>query len=450
MSNLNSRFKKIIKDDRILLKGTKFLVAVSGGLDSMCLLSLIGKLDLNSKDVFVVYVNHGQRIEAVNEQHAVSKYVRRFNYNFITETLDLEKRVNASETFLRNKRYQVIREIALKYDIDIVLTAHHLNDLGETFLMQTIRSGSAAGVTGIARLSERENITYYRPLLSISKKDLLAYAIDNEVIFFEDETNFSDETIRNRIRHHVFNDQFLSYQEYKHFLNFFKSFNELKTDAYRYYDKLIETNKIEINNSNEVIRLKFFSEMKYISLSNFLSHLIVKSGFQQISDNFINESVILIENQKKPQGSININNSYILFKDYQFFGIKSAILEKRKVAPTFRYNQWYQFKNEEVGVFFLDNAFGQDFKKKFFISLSRDSPPLKWRYRQTGDYVLTNGKIKKKLRRFFIDNKVSQIKRDHLLVLASGSNILYLEDFGYSGLFNTDKTDKITSVVLLR
>ncbi|BDR58335.1 tRNA lysidine(34) synthetase TilS [Xylocopilactobacillus apicola] len=183
MVSLVSEFKKTIKNDHILDPKTKFLIAVSGGLDSMCLLSLLGELDLNSKNVFVVYVDHQQRQESVIEENAVRDQAQLQGYNFLSQKIFVQELNNLSETQLRNLRYNSLEAIAAELKIGLVLTAHHLDDQAETFLMQIFRSGTVMGVKGIDRFSQRNGLSFYRPLINISKKQLLLYAQEKKYFF---------------------------------------------------------------------------------------------------------------------------------------------------------------------------------------------------------------------------------------------------------------------------
>ncbi|BDR58336.1 tRNA lysidine(34) synthetase TilS [Xylocopilactobacillus apicola] len=249
--------------------------------------------------------------------------------------------------------------------------------------------------------------------------------------------------MRNQIRHHIFNHDFLTDKEYHHFLNFCNEVSDLKRDTSNYYDLLIEKYQI----SKRSISLNVFSNS--ISYRNFIRHFLVKNGILQINTNLVGECSKLLHNPNKPQGLVQISSSLIFFKEYDHFGLKSAEQKETGVVPTFKFNQWFKVGNDELGIFELPLADSYKYQKKIPIVYSTQDPPFCWRYREPGDLIMI-GDHRKKLRRFLIEKKVPKSKRDRLLILASGSKVLFLEKFGYSGLFNISKTDKITSVVLLR
>lgn len=444
MSLIIQKFKKSIQQDQIIKSGTKLLVAVSGGLDSMCLLSLIEQLEINDHDVFVTYVNHFQRSESSEEEETVKNYVLTHGLNFIAGEISEIDHKEMSETQLRIRRYDSLEIIAQRYDINLILTAHHLDDLKETYLMQIIRSGTVLGVNGILKISRRNGFTYYRPLLDFSKKELLQHALDNHLDFYEDETNLGDDTIRNQFRHHLFNGNILSTQEERNFLKFCLKFSEIKSDAFVYYEQLIKKYMV----SPMILSTNILTDQNFSSTS-FLSYFFSRNNFTKINYHQIDQCSKLLNNQLKPQGLIKINKSFNFFKDYNSFGIKKLISDDPIQAPIFSFNKWYLVGDSEVGVFDLKEVNNQNWSKKYLLNLDYSDPPLEWRYRHSGDEIVINGHTKK-LRRLMIDEKIPNEKRDHLLVLASGSKIIYLENFGYSGLFKTNKTDRITSVVLIR
>ena len=444
--SLVNKFKKTIIEDQILHSNTRLLIAVSGGVDSMSLLSLVNELEIEKKGIFAVYIDHCQREESKYEKNEVERFATGLGFHFLTSVISFKSKEKASETSMRERRYKCLKDIAQKNDVKVILTAHHLDDLIETYLMQILRSGSIIGFSGIKRSSHREGLEFYRPLLNFSKKELLGYARNGKVFFFEDETNLTDDTIRNRLRHHLLSQGIISEQEKSHLLSFFEDVNDLKKDVNSYYSYLLQKYKL----SEGITSLKIFQENPSVSKSGLLKYLFIECQILNVNNRLISEAIILVANNNKPQGVIQISENQFFFKEYDRFGIKSTIFKESRNPPKFEFNHWYQIDKIELGVFTLDKWKNEKYQKCFKICLPVDNHSLKWRYRENGDILLTTGKVKKKLNRFLIEKKISMAERDHLLILASGSKILYLEKFGYSGLFNVNKTDKITSVVLLR
>ncbi len=444
-----TKFKNIIERDNIIKTQIPFLVAVSGGLDSTCLLSMIHDLPTIIPDqVWVVYVDHAQRKESETESLVIAKLSQNWGFHFEKHQLLLKP--NASETLLRNQRYQILEQVAKKHHISIILTAHHLDDLAETYLIQILRTGSVWGVNGINRISHHNQLIFYRPLLNFSKNELLEYAQYCYLPFCEDETNFSDDTIRNRLRHHLFLNPVFSNENWSQFLNFCLNFTEIKQDVEAYYRGLIQKYLIKSSLEIKILNLRVINENPLFSLSNFLSFFLITSGVEKINHRMVNECCQLLNNNKKPQGQISLGSQQLFFKTYNNFGVKSLKTRKAIKPPFFYLNQWYYFKQGDFGIFDVAQSEDENYQKKIPIKLPESLVQLKWRHRLPGDYWYRSSGSKQKLGRFLIKHQVPNEQRDQLLVLASGSKIFYLENFGYTGLFKTDKTDKITSVVLIR
>lgn len=166
----------------------KYIVAVSGGVDSVVLLDLLQK---NSKsELIVAHFDHGIRDDSSEDMAFVASLAHKYNLRFETKREELGK--TASEALARERRYHFLRELAKKYQAQIV-TAHHLDDLVETVAINLTRG---TGWRGLAALDS----DVVRPLIDIPKLQLMKYAIRNGLTWREDSTNNSDAYLRNRIR----------------------------------------------------------------------------------------------------------------------------------------------------------------------------------------------------------------------------------------------------------
>ena len=169
----------------------KYVVAVSGGVDSVVLLDMFSQVP--GHEIIVAHFDHGIREDSSNDAVFVGELAKKYGYVF--ETLREELGVGASEERARERRYEFLRSIALKYDARIV-TAHHSDDALETIAINLHRG---TGWRGLAVLDS----TIVRPLIRSTKADLLTYAQRRHLIWHEDSTNASDAYLRNRLRGHV-------------------------------------------------------------------------------------------------------------------------------------------------------------------------------------------------------------------------------------------------------
>lgn len=167
----------------------KYLVAVSGGVDSVVLLDMLVK-DCGANNLVVAHFDHGIRDSSANDANFTKSLAEKYGCVFELGYGNLGK--NTSEAKARQARYDFLNSLAEKYDLGIVV-AHHLDDLVETVALNLIRGTGWRGLTPFGQ-------DIYRPMLGMTKADVLLYAHENGLEWVEDETNSSDIYARNRIR----------------------------------------------------------------------------------------------------------------------------------------------------------------------------------------------------------------------------------------------------------
>jgi tRNA(Ile)-lysidine synthase len=178
-------------------KKETYVVAVSGGIDSVVLLDMLSKLP--QYNLVVAHFDHGIRQESMEDARFVRELAEWYGLPFETKRVVLG--ANASEETARKHRYEFLRDVAKKHNGKIV-TAHHADDIIETIAINYVRG---TGWRGLAVLDS----DIVRPLLSLDKKKIAEYAKRNNLTWQEDSTNASDAYLRNRIRHksHVLTEE---------------------------------------------------------------------------------------------------------------------------------------------------------------------------------------------------------------------------------------------------
>ena len=187
----------------------RLLLAVSGGLDSICLAHyfIYNKEALGIEWLGIAHVHHGLREETADRDAAfVEAFARKYNVPFFLKKLDGKALKNAEgslEENARDARYKALAEIAqddayhIPHSTLVIVTAHHAGDQAETMYMRLRRGTTLAGLRGIQGV--RENI--YRPFLNVTREELLAYARENKLEWCEDESNDDVKFARNFTRH---------------------------------------------------------------------------------------------------------------------------------------------------------------------------------------------------------------------------------------------------------
>lgn len=176
-----------------------YLLAVSGGADSMVLLTLFQHLALRFEVAHVNYKLRGNDSDA--DQQLVQEFCKNHQIKcHLYEVSEKDGQPQKSiQNWARNLRYDFFRKIQQKEKIDFVVTAHHLNDQLETFLINLSRG---TGIKGLIGIPADEN-QMLRPLLSFSKAEIYAFAAVNNIHFREDLSNYKNDYLRNRIRNNT-------------------------------------------------------------------------------------------------------------------------------------------------------------------------------------------------------------------------------------------------------
>ncbi|HPW53126.1 MAG TPA: tRNA lysidine(34) synthetase TilS [Erysipelotrichaceae bacterium] len=179
-----------------LKKHQKYLVAVSGGSDSMMLLSLCVK---QGYDVVAAHVNYRMRATSDRDEKLVSDFCRKHEIPFYVDYPTKTDRKNF-QAWAREVRYSFFKKIYDLESCDGLLLAHHLDDSLENYLISRER-GSRGWYYGISEETYHHGMRIIRPLIRLRKKEIEKYCLDNKVDFAVDETNLSYQYTRNRIRH---------------------------------------------------------------------------------------------------------------------------------------------------------------------------------------------------------------------------------------------------------
>lgn len=178
---------------QVKLPTGRYVVAVSGGVDSVVLLDILSKQpDL---ELIVAHFDHGIREDSGDDAVFVRDLADKYNLKFEMKREELGK--NASEELARTRRYAFLRDITEKYEAKLV-TAHHSDDVIETIAINLLRG---TGWRGLAVLDS----DVFRPMTVLGKSDVLEYAAEHELSWHEDSTNASDKYLRNRLRQRIRN-----------------------------------------------------------------------------------------------------------------------------------------------------------------------------------------------------------------------------------------------------
>lgn len=172
-----------------------YVVAVSGGVDSMVLLHLLNQRRTANKGLklVVAHLDHGIRPDSAEDRKLVQAIAQKYGLFFVYEEANLGP--STSEAAARQARYDFLRRVATKHKAQAIITAHHQDDLLETAIINMLRG---SGRKGLVSLKNRPDLL--RPLLKVTKKELTAYAQKHHLSWREDITNQNEAYLRNYVR----------------------------------------------------------------------------------------------------------------------------------------------------------------------------------------------------------------------------------------------------------
>jgi len=178
------------------------LIAVSGGPDSTALLWLASQWARKTKvPVTTATVDHGLRPESAGEAATVARLSEKLGLSHASLLWEGEKPKTGLPERAREARYGLLAEHARALGADTVVTGHHLDDQAETVLMRLLRGSGVAGLAGMTAVSERDGVKIARPLLAVSKAELIACCDAAGLRYFEDPSNRDPKFTRARLRH---------------------------------------------------------------------------------------------------------------------------------------------------------------------------------------------------------------------------------------------------------
>lgn len=431
-------FENHINSNFEFFKNLKILIAISGGIDSVVLTHLCHKLKL---DISLAHCNFNLRgKESDADEDFVLQLAEDLDLEVFIESFDTETYAKESKLSIqmaaRELRYNWFDELSEQLKFDYILTAHHADDNLETFLINFTRGTGLEGLTGIPEINEK----FVRPLLPFSSENIEAFAKENSIKWRDDSSNKSVKYLRNKLRHEV--------------IPVLKEINPSLLDSF----------KSTINNLNDT------SDIVSESINSVLNEAI-----DAIDDNHIAYKVSEFKKLNNPKAYL-----FEIFKDYGFtewndvVDLLDAETGKQVFSSTHRLikNRAHLLLselnldiNESISILENENQIITPFGSLFFdeadaifgkrtnvIFIDKDELefPLTIRKPEEGDVFYPLGMTgKKKVSKYFKDEKMSLIDKENTWLLCSNKEIVWVINRRADNRFKvTDKTKHILKIEL--
>ncbi len=445
------RVLQTIKDHNLIKSGDKLVFGISGGPDSVCLFDILHKLSKKLNfDLILAHVNYNLREEdSIGDKKYVRELAKKHEVPiYVKDVKELKLNDKGIEERARKIRYGFFEEIVKKTGANKIAIAHNKDDNVETIFMFFMRGSGLRGLTGI----KYEQGKIIRPMLDCLKKEVLIYLMKNNLKFRVDVTNEEAIYARNKIR-----QKLIPYVEKEFNPNIKNTLVQnariLKDD----YDFIEKQAKLEIKNRLKIKDLSCKNCLKldeFLKLDKALQRAILRirlADLRDISFLEIEETLKMLKTAKT--GSCRDIKGLRICKEYDMINFRKRETENRKQGCEWRLRIPGKTTIPELNCAFetenVDKA-GKISKNVFYIDLDKTGEKLSIRTRKDGDRIYPKGLPgSQKLKDFFINNKISKLKRDLMpLVVNEKNEIVWVAGMRGDRRFEADQ--KTTNVLKAR
>lgn len=432
-----AQIQQFITANKLFDSNSRIIIGLSGGADSVALLDILISLEYNC---IAAHCNFHLRGEESNRDETFVKNLCQ-SYNLPLHTIDFDTEQYASDKSIsiemaaRELRYQWFEKLRLEEKADYIAIAHHQDDSVETVLLNLIRGTGIKGLTGI----KPKNEYIVRPLLTITRNDIIKYLSDRQLNFVEDCTNQEDIYTRNKIRLSI--------------IPLLESINpSVKESIRKTAENLQQVESIYnnyISDKQDIVlsdnRIDIPKLLACIEPKAILFEILSKYGFNSANINQIFNSLEGIS------GKQFFSEDYQIVKDRDFLIISKINNSLEEVFTIDKSDRLLSHPiSLQIDVVNKDANFKVERNPNIvYADYDKVSFPLKLRHWKQGDWFIPFGmKGRKKVSDYFSDNKFSLIDKKHCWLLCSQDDIIWIighrSDDRYKITNNTEKVLKIS------
>jgi tRNA(Ile)-lysidine synthase len=452
------RVMDCIRKYKMITDGDAVLIGVSGGIDSICLLYTLYHLKDELKySLIVAHVNHGLRGEQSDrEAEFVKGIADELKLPCIVEKIDvltyMHEKGLSKQSAARELRHDFFERTAKKSSADKIALGHNADDQAETVLMRLLRGSGAGGIAGMRAVRDK----IIRPLIEISRDEITDFVKEEGLKYVEDPSNLETDYLRNKIRLKLIP---LLKQEYNpNIIGTLKETAEILRDEDDFMEDYCSTflPDIILSKRNEAIEIDV-NKLKnfHIAIQRRILRIILKrlkGDLLKISAVHI-EDVLNLINKGFSGKSLNLPDDIQVVYGYDKLTIQYSQGKGQKIkfdiplkvpGETVLSEPHYKFKTDIITSSELVAA-GFNLGDKFiaFFDMDKLKGELRVRNRVNGDIFHPSGmKGSKKLKEFFIDEKIPRTERDNIPLIVSDNTILWVVGKRVGDYWNVNKNTK--------
>ncbi len=433
------------------LKNKKILVAISGGIDSVVLTHLLHHLEFN---IVLAHCNFSLRgKESDADAQFVKDLANKLDIDCKTSVFDTQtyakKQQLSTQMAARELRYKWFEKTRIEFDLDYIVTAHHLDDNLETFLINFIRGTGLNGLTGIPEIKGK----IIRPLIPFSRKEIEVYASENNLSWREDASNKKTAYQRNKIRHQIVP---LLKQMNPSLLNSFqKTTNNLK-ESQSIINNTIESFKKIVISTEHIGNINSTTRFQKIDIQKLKQFEYPKAYlFELLKEYRFTEWNDVVDLLNAQPGKQVLSASHRLVKDRDFL-LLTEINSVKSDQKVYEIKESQEVLELENGKFLFKKAKIQNShvgtQNSVFINQEKLIFPLTLRKMKQGDYFYPLGmEGKKKISKFFKDEKLSLIDKENTWLLCSNNDIVWIVNKRLDDRYKVDhSTDLILNITFIK
>lgn len=495
MTNTVEKIFDYIRKYKMILPGDHVVAGVSGGADSVCLLLVLKELQRQMDfSLTAVHVNHCIRgEEAMDDEQFVEQLCDQIHVPCRTFHVQVEKMAKQQKLSVeeagRKARYGLFRQVAeengsagnagRKEQRVRIAVAHHMDDQSETVLMNLFRGSGVRGICGIQPVND----DIIRPLLCIRRAEIEELLTSYGQSFQTDSTNLENEYLRNRLRNVVI--PYLSENINSSVVENVCSMADMVREAEEFLEKQAAAAFAKCVTFKEEdkthVGLYIIDIVEFGELDTIIKKYVVREVLYRIAGRLKDVYKVHIESvisllQRQSGARVDVAYGISAYREYDKILVKKRQDPVQKdmtgkgiqpvLLPVQKENEWYKFQlngpfiakdapvvlkevciqekilsNEEKNLINSKKIDVNDYTKSFDYDKIKFT--LQVRTRQSGDYIVVDEKgSKKKLKDYFINEKVPRSYRDQVLLVADGSHIIWIVGYRMSAQYKLTKETK--------